>query len=87
LILYENPHYIIRNGTYFRKINTDIKQISLIQDIQKDTNLLDLQLEVILNSNIVVFNTNYIYNKYINLINRKTSRCIRKFYYIYWRFF
>ena len=63
------PNYIIRNGTYFPRINTNVKQISLIQDVQKD-GLLEQQIDVINNSDIVVFNTNYVYNKYVNLINK-----------------
>ena len=62
----KKPKYIIRNGTYFRKINTDIKQISLIQDIHNNK---EQQIDVINNSNIVVFNTNYVYEKYKNYIN------------------
>ena len=58
------PDYIIRNGSYFRKINTDIKQITLIQDARPD--LMCSQIEVINNSTVVVFNSNYIFNKYKN---------------------
>ena len=68
LIQYEKPYYIIRNGTYFRKINTNIKQISLIQDIHSN-DLLNQQIDVINNSHAVVFNTNYVYNKYKYHIN------------------
>jgi glycosyltransferase involved in cell wall biosynthesis len=60
------PSYIIRNGTYFPKLNIPIKQISLIQDIQIYN---PIQLDVINNSEIVVFNTEYVYNKYKNIIN------------------
>lgn len=61
------PDYIIRNGSYFRKINTDIKQITLIQDARPD--LMGSQIEVINNSNVVVFNSNYIFQKYKNNIH------------------
>ena len=61
------PNYIIRNGSYFRKINTNTKQISLIQDCTPS--LFEGQIDVINNSHIVVFNTAYVYNKYINKIN------------------
>jgi glycosyltransferase involved in cell wall biosynthesis len=63
LIQFENPYYIIRNGTYFRKINTNVKQIVLIQDIQSNM-LHTQQIDVIHNSSVVVFNSNYVYNKY-----------------------
>ena len=50
------PQYIIRNGTYFPRINTDVKQISLIQDIQINSKeLFNQQLDVINNSELVVF--------------------------------
>lgn len=54
------PSYIIRNGTYFRRIHTDVPTISLIQDVKSD----DSQLDIINNSNVVVFNTQYVYEKY-----------------------
>jgi glycosyltransferase involved in cell wall biosynthesis len=62
------PKYLIRNGTYFRKINTDIKQISLIQDVQTGSSR-DQQIDVMNNSNIIVFNTKYVYEKYKLCIN------------------
>jgi glycosyltransferase involved in cell wall biosynthesis len=64
------PHYIIRNGSYFRKINATSKQISLIQDCTPS--LFNNQIDVINNSHIVVFNTNYVYHKYINRINNNS---------------
>ena len=64
------PDYIIRNGSYFRKINTRVKQISLIQDCTPS--LFNDQIDVINNSHIVVFNTNYVYHKYINRINNNS---------------
>jgi glycosyltransferase involved in cell wall biosynthesis len=64
----KKPNYIIRNGTYFRNINTDIKTISLIQDILQNKND---QINVINNSDYVVFNTNYVYEKYKNYIGNK----------------
>jgi glycosyltransferase involved in cell wall biosynthesis len=66
------PYYIIRNGSYFSKIkNIDVKQISLIQDILTGDGL-SQQIDIINNSNVVIFNTNYVYQKYINHINSKT---------------
>jgi glycosyltransferase involved in cell wall biosynthesis len=62
---FERPDYIIRNGSYFRPIQTNVKTISLIQDVIAN-NL--MQQQVINQSNIVVFNTTYVYNKYKHLI-------------------
>jgi glycosyltransferase involved in cell wall biosynthesis len=64
------PHYIIRNGSYFRKLNTNIKTISLIQDVLINN---ETQIDVIQNSDIVVFNTNYVFNKYKKYINNPAS--------------
>lgn len=50
------PDYIIRNGSYFRKINTKARQISLIQDIGFGS---EVQLEVARSSDFVVFNSRY----------------------------
>jgi glycosyltransferase involved in cell wall biosynthesis len=59
------PDYIIRNGSYFRKLNTEIKTISLIQDILNNNE----QINVIQHSDIIVFNTKYVFNKYKNYIS------------------
>jgi glycosyltransferase involved in cell wall biosynthesis len=61
------PAYIIRNGTYFRRINTDVPTISLIQDVTVN----DSQIDVINNSQVVVFNSNYVYDKYRTRISDK----------------
>lgn len=66
------PDYIIRNGSYFRIIHTDVKTITLIQDVQHG-HLLKNQLDVINKSTVVVFNTNYVYQKYINYISPSTN--------------
>ncbi len=63
---YDIPQYIIRNASYFRKINTNVKTISLVQDILGDKSE---QINVINNSDIVVFNTNYVYEKYKIYVN------------------
>lgn len=68
-LLSNSPKYIIRNGSYFRRINTDIKTISLIQDIMHDNN----QIDVIQYSTIVVFNTYYVYKKYKHLIQDESK--------------
>jgi glycosyltransferase involved in cell wall biosynthesis len=71
LLSQNNPYYIIRNGSYFRPINTIAKQISLIQDCTPS--LFNQQIDVMNNSDIVIFNTNYVYNKYKNRINNNVS--------------
>lgn len=65
------PQYIIRNGSYFRMINTDIKQIVLIQDCT--SSLFNEQTTVINNSNTVVFNSFYVYDKYKYNINNNIT--------------
>lgn len=66
------PDYIIRNGSYFRRIKTNIKTISLIQDVQSEA-ALNNQIDIINNSTITVFNTNYMYQKYKEYISPLTS--------------
>ena len=69
-LVFEKPDYIIRNGTYFRRLNTEIPTISLIQDINTD----DIQQkDVINNSSVVVFNSEYVYDKYKSEISSKPS--------------
>ena len=60
------PDYIIRNGTYFRRLNTAVPTISLIQDIHLNN---DVQMDVINNSSVVVFNSEYVYEKYRSKIS------------------
>ena len=62
----KKPDYIIRNGTYFRKLNTHIKSIILIQDnVINNSYLFNQQLSTLNAANtIVVFNSKYVYNKY-----------------------
>lgn len=67
------PDYIIRNGSYFRKINTDVKTISLIQDVAAGW---DNQIDIINSSQVAVFNTNYVYQKYASSIANKNIRII-----------
>lgn len=47
---------IIRNGTFFRHINKDVKQIALVQDIYDDD---EIQLDVCRNVDCVVFNSEH----------------------------
>jgi glycosyltransferase involved in cell wall biosynthesis len=61
------PDYIIRNATYFRKINLPCKQISLLQDINNGNMQ---QLETCNNSTVTVFNSNYTFEQYKNSITK-----------------
>lgn len=62
------PDYIIRNGSYFRRIQTDVKTISLIQDVQTGDGLQN-QIDIINHSSVAVFNTVYVYQKYRDYIS------------------
>lgn len=64
------PHYILRNATFFRKINLPCKTISFLQDCYSGNTT---QIEVCNNSDITIFNSNFTYNFYKNLINCKTK--------------
>jgi glycosyltransferase involved in cell wall biosynthesis len=62
------PNYIIRNATFFRKINLPCKQISLLQDCYDSR---DQQLDVCNNSTVTVFNSNYTFENY----KKDVTRC------------
>lgn len=62
---YNPPDYIIRNATYFRPLNLNIKTISLLQDITNKPNAAN-------SSDIVVFNSPYTYSKFKNSIKTKS---------------
>jgi glycosyltransferase involved in cell wall biosynthesis len=70
----ERPDYIIRNGTYFRKLNIDVPTFSLIQDTKNDP----MQTEVINSSTCVVFASKQTYNLYKDRINPKNVRIIEQ---------
>ena len=57
------PSYIIRNATFFRKINLPCKQISLLQDCYEEKSQ---QKDVCNNSDVTVFNSNYTFEQYKN---------------------
>lgn len=57
------PDYIIRNATFFRKLRTDVKTISYLQDKYTDSKRFN-QLDVCNSSEITVCNSRYIYNAY-----------------------
>ena len=63
----KRPDYIIRNGSYFRKLNIDVPTFSLIQDTMENPT----QTEVINHSTCAVFASKQTYNIYKNRI---TSR-------------
>ena len=65
----EKPAYIIRNATFFRRLNISSPTISLVQDVQEGASL-NQQIDVCNNSEHVVFNTQYladIYSKHLNV--------------------
>jgi glycosyltransferase involved in cell wall biosynthesis len=53
------PSVIVRNGTYFRHLNVDCKQIAFVQDIARREPLRAMQAEVIAKCDHVVFNSEY----------------------------
>jgi glycosyltransferase involved in cell wall biosynthesis len=68
------PDYIIRNGSYFRKLNIDVPTFSLIQDTMNNS----IQTEVINSSTCVVFASKQTYDIYKNRINPKNVRIIEQ---------
>ena len=67
------PSYIIRNATFFRRVNLPCKQITLLQDCYEDR---VQQKDVCNNSDITVFNSNYIYEQYKNDITECETEII-----------
>ena len=67
--LIEKPDYIIRNATYFRKINSGVKTISLLQDLAPND---QQQIDVCNNSDIVVYNSPYTQSFYTEKITAKS---------------
>lgn len=65
------PDYLIRNATFFNKINLNVKTISLLQDICTE-NLLEMQLSVCNSSNLVVFNSPFTKSKYSQIIKNES---------------
>lgn len=59
------PDYVIRNATFFRSMNLQCKQISLLQDCYDDKTQ---QIDTCNKSNITVFNSNFTYNQYKDYI-------------------
>ncbi len=72
------PDYIIRNATYFRRINLPCKQITLLQDRSKgDVTIRNNQLDVCNNAvTTTVFNSNFTYEQYKNEITEGDIKII-----------
>ena len=66
------PDYIIRNGTYFRKMNIDVPTFALIQDTQNNR----MQTDVINSVTCIVFSSHQTYKIYKDRISPKNSRVI-----------
>ena len=62
-----SPDYIVRNATYFRKLDVSVPTISLLQDIQEGW-LRQQQVEVCNNSRVTVFNSEYTRAMYPEII-------------------
>jgi|TARA_R110000796_G_scaffold28257_2_gene77422 glycosyltransferase involved in cell wall biosynthesis len=67
----DRPDYIVRNASYFRKLNVDSFTISLMQDPFNGG-----QLDVLNSSDVVVFNSEYMRQSCINQINPKKETVI-----------
>lgn len=70
----ERPDYIIRNCTYFRKLNIDVPTFCLVQDTRNDST----QTNVINSSTCVVFASKETYNMYKDRINPQNVRVIEQ---------
>ena len=68
------PDYIIRNGSYFRKLNIDVPTFALIQDTQNNP----MQTEVINTVDCIVFASTGGYMAYKDRINPKNVRVIEQ---------
>ena len=68
------PDYIIRNGSYFRKLNINVPTFALIQDTQNNP----MQTEVINSVDCIVFASNGGYLAYKERINPKNVRVIEQ---------
>jgi glycosyltransferase involved in cell wall biosynthesis len=70
----ERPDYIIRNASYFRKLNIDAPTFCLVQDTMNNP----MQTEVINSSTCTVFASKQTYNLYKDRINPKNVRIIEQ---------
>lgn len=69
---YVKPNYLIRNATFFRRINLPIKTISLLQDSYVGGGNFGPQIDVCNSSDVTVFNSPFVYEQYKNYIHRKS---------------
>jgi len=67
------PKYIIRNGSYFRKLNINVPTFCLIQDTMNNP----MQTDVINSCDAVVFPSKFTYNAYKDRINPKSVKIIQ----------
>jgi len=66
------PDYIIRNASYWPHYTfSKSKVVSLLQDIRNEKDLIEMQKEVCNNSEKVIAVSNYVKEKYKNLINNE----------------
>jgi glycosyltransferase involved in cell wall biosynthesis len=70
----DRPDYIIRNGSYFRRLNIDVPTFCLIQDTSDNP----MQTEVINTSTCVVFASKETHNLYKDRINPNNVRVIEQ---------
>ena len=68
--------YIIRNATFFRKLNLSCNQLVLLQDCYEDYVLRSNQIDVCNSSDVVVFNSNFTYEQYKNDIIHSNIKII-----------
>lgn len=66
--IHGNPDYIIRNGTFFRKINLPVKTVSLLQDCYTGN---VQQIEVANASTVTVFNSPFTHSFYKDLVKSR----------------
>lgn len=71
----KKPDFIIRNATFFRRINTDVPTISYLQDSYSDDKFWQ-QIEVCNNSKLTVFNSSFVRDLYADKI--KGESCVIK---------
>lgn len=69
----DKPKYIIRNGSYFRKLNINVPTFCLIQDTMNHP----MQTEVINSCDVVVFPSKFTYNAYKDRISPKRVEIIQ----------
>jgi glycosyltransferase involved in cell wall biosynthesis len=67
------PDFIIRNATFFRKINLKTKTISFLQDYYPEWRVHNLQIDVCNNSDVVVFNSPFTESIYKEEIKIRTE--------------